>query len=259
MGVYDQKQKFYISEAGQVKVGVDTTPSMTNSPIESQPKAIVMVSGGLDSATVAAIAKSKGFQVIALSFDYGQRHRSELLAAKKVCESLGVNDHRLIAVDLRAVGGSALTANDIAVPKDGINTCIPVTYVPARNTIFLSLALGLAETEGAKTIFFGANALDYSGYPDCRPAFVEAFTRLANVATKATDDENEHYEIQAPLMTMTKAEIILRGTELGVDYSLTHSCYDPSEDGAACGSCDSCRLRAKGFQEAGISDPTRYA
>lgn len=231
---------------------------MTNERIQSADKAIVMVSGGLDSATVAAIAQNEGYQVIALSFDYGQRHRSELVAARKVCESLGVNDHRLISVDLRAVGGSALTTNEIDVPKDGLDSGIPVTYVPARNTIFLSLALGLAETEGAKTIYFGANALDYSGYPDCRPEFVEAFTRLANVATKSTDSTDEDYEIRAPLMKMTKAEIIQCGMALGVDYSLTHSCYDPAEDGAACGACDSCRLRSKGFQEAGVPDPTRY-
>ena len=231
---------------------------MTNNAIQSANKAIVMVSGGLDSATVAAIAQNEGYQVIALSFDYGQRHRFELKAAQKVCESLSINDHRVISVDLRAVGGSALTAGDIAVPKDGIAPGIPVTYVPARNTIFLSLALGLAEAEGAKMIYFGANALDYSGYPDCRPEFVDAFTRLANVATKAADSVHDQYEIRAPLMRMTKAEIIQRGTELGIDYALTHSCYDPAEDGAACGACDSCRLRGKGFLEAGIADPTRY-
>ena len=231
---------------------------MTNKAIQSAKKAIVMVSGGLDSATVAAIAQNEGYQVIALSFDYGQRHRFELKAAQKVCESLSINDHRVISVDLRAVGGSALTTREIEVPKDGVSPGIPVTYVPARNTIFLSLALGLAEAEGAKMIYFGANALDYSGYPDCRPEFVDAFTRLANVATKAADSADDQYEIRAPLMTMTKAQIIERGTELGVDYALTHSCYDPAENGAACGACDSCRLRAKGFLEAGIADPTRY-
>ena len=216
-----------------------------------------MVSGGLDSATVLAIAQKAGFEVSALSFDYGQRHQSELEAAQKVCKHHKVSDHRVIQVDLRAIGGSALTSQTIDVPKTGLETGIPVTYVPARNTIFLSLALGLAETIDARVIYFGANALDYSGYPDCRPAFVDAFTELANVATRASDDPSQAYEIRAPLMEMTKAQIIKCGIELGVDYEMTHSCYDPMPLGA-CGACDSCRLRARGFEQAGVTDPTRY-
>ena len=216
-----------------------------------------MVSGGLDSATVAAIALDQGFEVTALSFDYGQRHLDELQAAKRVCKHLGITDHRFLKVDLRAIGGSALTESGIDVPKNGIEPGIPVTYVPARNTIFLSLALGLAETLSAKVIYFGANALDYSGYPDCRPEFVEAFTQLANVATRTTDEVGEPYEVRAPLMTLSKAEIVQRGVSLGVDYALTHSCYDPLPDGA-CGSCDSCRLRRKGFEGASVPDPTGY-
>ena len=216
-----------------------------------------MVSGGLDSATVAAIAQQEGFEVTAMSFEYGQRHRGELKAAQRVCETLGITDHRVIKVDLRSIGGSALTSDDIDVPKSGLERGIPVTYVPARNTIFLSLALGLAETVGARVIYFGANALDYSGYPDCRPEFVQAFTTLANVATRATDDTELSYEVRAPLMQMTKAEIIQKGVQLGIDYSITHSCYDPIDD-LACGVCDSCRLRARGFEEAGVADPTRY-
>ena len=222
-----------------------------------------MLSGGLDSATVAAMALDQGFEVSALSFDYGQRHRVELQAAAVVAKSLGIRDHRTVAIDLRAVGGSALTAS-IAVPKfSGLEPApapeneIPVTYVPARNTIFLGVALGLAEVVGAQDLFFGANALDYSGYPDCRPAFVDAFTRLANVATKA-GVQGTSFTVHAPLMQMTKAQIIQAGVRLGVDYGLTHSCYDPSEDGLACGVCDSCRLRRKGFEEAQVPDPTRY-
>ncbi len=221
-----------------------------------------MLSGGLDSATVAAMALEKGFEVSALSFDYGQRHRVELAAAAAVARSLGIRDHRTVAIDLRAIGGSALT-DGIEVPKnqgsDAASTgeAIPVTYVPARNTIFLGIALGLAEVVGAQDLFFGANALDYSGYPDCRPAFVEAFVRLAAVATKA-GVEGASFQIHAPLMHMTKAEIIQAGTRLGVDYGLTHSCYDPTEDGLACGACDSCRLRRQGFEAAGVPDPTRY-
>ena len=224
-------------------------------------RAVVMLSGGLDSATVAAMALEDGFEVSALSFDYGQRHRTELDAAGRVASSLGIRDHRTVVVDLGAIGGSALT-DAIEVPKapslpaDGANA-IPVTYVPARNTIFLAIALGLAEVVGARDLFFGANALDYSGYPDCRPAFVEAFEQLANVATKA-GVEGDRFVIRAPLMQMTKAQIITAGTALGVDYSLTHSCYDPDESGLACGRCDSCLLRRRGFEEAGIVDPTRY-
>ncbi len=220
--------------------------------------AVVLLSGGLDSATVAALAREAGFLVFGLTFDYGQRHRSELTAAARVARQVGVHDHRVVRLDLRAIGGSALTDDAFEVPKDALGAAgIPVTYVPARNTIFLSLALGLAETVGASDLFFGANALDYSGYPDCRPAFVEAFERLANVATKAAI-QGAPFRIHAPLMSMTKSEIIRRGLELGVDYALTHSCYDPSENGLACGHCDSCLLRRRGFEEAGVTDPTRY-
>jgi 7-cyano-7-deazaguanine synthase len=222
-------------------------------------RAVVMLSGGLDSATVAALAKHAGFAVYALSFDYGQRHRTELAAASRVAAHLGVAEHRVVRLDLRAIGGSALTDDAVSVPKDALDAGgIPVTYVPARNTIFLALALGYAETIGASDLFFGANALDYSGYPDCRPAFVEAFERLANVATKAAD-EGRPFHVHAPLMQMTKAQIIREGVALGVDYALTHSCYDPSADGIACGHCDSCLLRKRGFEEAGVPDPTRYA
>jgi 7-cyano-7-deazaguanine synthase len=222
-------------------------------------RAVVLLSGGLDSATVAAFAKHAGFAVFALSFDYGQRHRTELTAAARVARHLGVAEHRVVRLDLRAIGGSALTDDAWSVPKDALGARgIPITYVPARNTIFLALALGYAETVGASDLFFGANALDYSGYPDCRPAFVEAFERLANVATKAAD-EGRPFEVHAPLIEMTKAEIIREGAALGVDYGLTHSCYDPSSDGSACGHCDSCLLRKRGFAEAGIADPTCYA
>ena len=218
-------------------------------------RAIVLLSGGLDSATVLAIAQERGFDITALSVDYGQRHTDELAAAARVAEAFKITDHRTVKVDLGAIGGSALT-DEIDVPKDGVGDGIPVTYVPARNTVFLAVALGLAESVGAFDIFFGANALDYSGYPDCRPPFVEAFEALANVATKA-GIEGERFRVHAPLMDMSKAEIIHHGTDLGVDYSLTHSCYDPT-DGKACGACDACRLRRKGFDEAGIADPTEY-
>jgi len=222
-------------------------------------RAVVLLSGGLDSATVAALARAAGFSVCALSFDYGQRHRYELTAAKDVAAHLGVAEHRVVRLDLRAIGGSALTDDAWAVPKDSLGKeGIPVTYVPARNTIFLAMALGYAETVGASDLYFGANALDYSGYPDCRPAFVEAFERLANVATKAAD-EGRPFKVHAPLIRMTKAEIIRAGVALGVDYALTHSCYDPSPDGTSCGHCDSCLLRKRGFAEAGVPDPTRYA
>jgi 7-cyano-7-deazaguanine synthase len=221
-------------------------------------RAVVLLSGGLDSATVAALAKAAGFAVYALSFDYGQRHRYELTAAADVALHLGVAEHRVVRLDLRAIGGSALTDDAVEVPKDALGSGgIPVTYVPARNTIFLALALGYAETIGASDLFFGANALDYSGYPDCRPPFVEAFQRLANVGTKAAD-EGRLFTVHAPLIEMTKAEIIRRGMELGVDYGRTHSCYDPSADGRHCGHCDSCLLRKSGFQDAGVPDPTRY-
>lgn len=223
--------------------------------------AVALASGGVDSSTVLAIAIKQGFCVHALSFDYGQRHRCEVDAARKVARSLGIEDHVIAPVDLRAFGGSALT-DDIEVPKnrdiDRISDGIPVTYVPARNTIFLSFALGWCEILHAQDIFIGVNAVDYSGYPDCRPEFLEAYQRLANLATKAGVEGSAHYTIHAPLLHMTKAEIIRTGNEAGVDFALTHSCYDPSPEGLACGACDSCVLRRKGFEEAGISDPTRY-
>ena len=221
-------------------------------------RAVVLLSGGLDSATALAWAQRQGFECTTLAADYGQRHRVELAAARRVAAAQGVRDHREVSVDLRAIGGSALTA-DIDVPKAGVDTAvIPVTYVPARNSVFLSLALGLAETLGAGDLVAGMNALDYSGYPDCRSEFVRAFESLANVATRA-GVEGTRFTVHTPLMTLDKAGIIRLGTSLGVDYSLTHSCYDPSADGLACGACDSCRLRAKGFREAGVPDPTRYA
>ena len=227
-----------------------------------QGHAVVLLSGGLDSATSLAIARDMGFVCHALSFDYGQRHGVELAAAAAVAESLGAVEHRVVKIDLSAAGGfgrSALT-DDIDVPMDhDISDGIPETYVPARNTIFLSIALGFAEVTGAYDIFIGVNAVDYSGYPDCRPEFIEAFEVLANLATAAGVEGGRQFVIHAPLLTMTKAEIIFRGCELGVDYSLTHSCYSPVDDGAACGRCDSCRLRAAGFAAAGIADPTRYA
>ena len=222
-------------------------------------KAVVLLSGGLDSATVAAIAQSQGFEVCALSFDYGQRHRAELQACEAVAKHLKIQDRRTVQLDLRAIGGSALTADDIEVPKGAAQAdAIPVTYVPARNTIFLALGLGYAEVLGAFDIFFGANVMDYSGYPDCRPEFVQAFEGLANVATKAAVQGQGRYAIHAPLMQMTKAQIIQRGHALGLDYGLTHSCYDP-QGLLACGACDACALRRTGFKEAGLPDPTRYA
>jgi 7-cyano-7-deazaguanine synthase len=223
--------------------------------------AVVLLSGGLDSATVGAIAREQGFELHALSIDYGQRHRFELEAAAQVARSLGISDHRTLKVDLSPIGGSALTAA-IAVPKhrtaDEMQTGIPVTYVPARNTLFLSLALGYAEVLGAADLFIGVNAVDYSGYPDCRPEYIEAFARLANLATKAGVEGRLSFTIHTPLVKLTKAEIIRRGASLGVDFSLTHSCYDPEERGAACGQCDACLLRLKGFAEAGLTDPVVY-
>ena len=225
----------------------------------TKPKAVVLLSGGLDSATVLAIAHRDGFAPHTLSFDYGQRHRVELNAAKKLATAFGA-EHSVLSFDLRQFGGSALTGN-IDVPKDRpesqISDGIPVTYVPARNTIFLSFALGLAEVIGSGDIFVGVNALDYSGYPDCRPEFIDAFQRLAGLATKS-GVEGQRIRIHAPLIQMSKAQIIATGSELGVDYSLTSSCYDPSPEGLACGHCDSCQLRRKGFTEAGITDPTKY-
>jgi len=221
-----------------------------------QKKAVILYSGGLDSTTCLAIAKEEGYAPYALSFSYGQRHQQELEVAKLNARPMGALDHLLVEFDLRKMGGSALTS-DIEVPKGGVGDEIPVTYVPARNTIFLSFALGWAETLGSFDIFIGVNALDYSGYPDCRPEFIAAFETMANLATKA-GVEGRHMKIHTPLISLTKAQIISKGLSLGVDYSKTHSCYDPAEDGAACGLCDSCRLRLKGFAEAGVADPVRY-
>lgn len=223
----------------------------------NQPKAVVLLSGGLDSATTLAVARRDGFQAYALSVDYGQRHRRELECAATQARLQGVVEHRIVTVDLRTIGGSALTA-DIDVPHnqgESIGQGIPITYVPARNTILLAVCLGYAETVGAFDLFIGANALDYSGYPDCRPAFLQAFENLANVATAAGIEGKGKFLVRAPLIDLTKAEIIRLGTSLGVDYSLTLSCYDPSQAGQSCGKCDSCVLRAKGFAEAGIVDP----
>ena len=224
-------------------------------------KAIVLVSGGLDSATILAIAAKAGFELYAMSFDYGQRHRFELEAAKRVCSAANVVRHITVPLDLRAFGGSALT-DEIAVPKDRSETemsgGIPITYVPARNTIFLSVALGWAEVLGANDLFIGVNAVDYSGYPDCRPEFVSAFETLANLATKSGVEGTSQWIVHAPLISLSKSEIILKGIELGVDYGLTHSCYDPDSQGQSCGHCDSCQLRLQGFADAGLSDPARY-
>jgi len=219
--------------------------------------AVVLVSGGLDSMISAASAKAAGYRVLALSVDYNQRHKVELAAAARVAESLGAERHIVLPLDLSAFGGSALTA-DIDVPKDGVQPGIPVTYVPARNTIFLSLALGWAEAAGARDLFIGVNALDYSGYPDCRPEFIAAFEGLAEIATKA-GVEGHPFKIHAPLQHMTKADIVREGTRLGVDMGISWSCYDPTPEGLHCGECDSCRLRSRGFEEAGIPDPTAYA
>jgi 7-cyano-7-deazaguanine synthase len=225
-------------------------------------KAVVLSSGGLDSTTVIAIARDEGYEVYSLSFSYGQRHTVELEAAKSVALALGVKKHLVIDIDLRPIGGSALTA-DIEVPKDrderGMAGEIPVTYVPARNTIFLSYALAWAEVVGAADIFIGVNAVDYSGYPDCRPEFIRAFEHLANLATKVGVEGSAAIRIRTPLLYLTKAQIIQKGVELGVDYELTLSCYDPTPEGLACGRCDSCLLRKKGFAAAGVQDPTSYA
>ena len=219
-------------------------------------RAVVLLSGGLDSATVLAKARSQGFQCHALSVDYGQRHHAELAAAQRVASVLGAYEHRVISIDLTAFGGSALTDNRIAVPEQA-SSGIPLTYVPARNTIMLSLALAWAEVLQAQDIFIGVNAVDYSGYPDCRPAFIAAFEQMANLATKAAI-EGKPLKLHAPLIDLSKAEIIRQGMQLGVDYALTVSCYQADEQGRACGRCDSCRLRREGFQSAGIPDPTRY-
>ncbi len=226
-------------------------------------RAVVLLSGGLDSTTVLAIAKAEGFAPCALSFRYGQRHAGEIAAAQAVARQQGVSDHVIVDIDLRVFGGSALTA-DIAVPKDrdlarmGHDNEIPVTYVPARNTIFLSYALAYAEVLGAADIFVGVNALDYSGYPDCRPEYLRAFQKLADLATAAGVSGQTRMRVHAPLLKLTKAQIVLRGLQLGVDYSLTRSCYDPRPDGAACGRCDSCQLRLAGFAHSGLRDPAPY-
>lgn len=239
----------------------ETKKSATVSKNARHRDAVVLLSGGLDSATTAAIARAEGFQLFALSIDYGQRHRFELEAAQRVAKSLGITKHIIASVGLNQFGGSALT-DKIAVPLDRddeeISQGIPITYVPARNTVFLALALGYAETVGAADLFIGVNALDYSGYPDCRPEFITAFENLANLATKAGVEKTISFRIHTPLIQMTKAQIIRRGHELGVDYSLTHSCYAPNEAGVACGRCDACRLRLKGFAEAGLEDPIGY-
>ncbi len=220
-------------------------------------KAVVLYSGGLDSSTCLAIARSEGFVPCAISFSYGQRHSYELEVAKANAVRMGASEHLVVDFDLRLMGGSALTA-DIDVPKQGVGDDIPVTYVPARNTIFLSFALGWAEVLGACDIFIGVNALDYSGYPDCRPEYIQAYEKLANLATRAGVEGKSAFKIHAPLISMSKADIIRRGVALGVDYALTHSCYDPNPEGLSCGQCDSCRLRLKGFSEAGLSDPIKY-
>ncbi|HLI30840.1 MAG TPA: 7-cyano-7-deazaguanine synthase QueC [Terriglobia bacterium] len=230
-------------------------------PALGQPRAVILLSGGLDSATALAIALREGFAAHALTFSYGQRHAWEVTAAERIARAMSAAEHRVVEIDLRAFGGSALTS-DIPVPKGrDIETMakeIPATYVPARNTIFLSFALGWAEVLGSSDIFIGVNALDYSGYPDCRPEYIEAFERMAALATKAGVEGRQKFSIHTPLIRMTKAGIIRTGAELGVDFSLTTSCYDPSPDGAACGECDACLLRRKGFEEAGIVDPARY-
>ena len=221
-----------------------------------QKRAVILLSGGLDSATVVAMARAEGYSCYTMSFDYGQRSHAELHAAARVARDLGVVEHKVIGLNLNGIGGSALTDNTIDVPEAPTEG-IPVTYVPARNTVFLSLALGWAEVLNARDIFIGVNAVDYSGYPDCRPEFVESFERMADLATKA-GVEGHGFRIQAPLQNLSKADIVKAGVRLGVDYSLTVSCYQADNDGRACRKCDSCRLRAEGFQAAGITDPTRY-
>ena len=226
-------------------------------------KAVVLSSGGLDPTAAMAIANAEGYEIHSLTFNYGQRHALELKAARRVAEAFGVKEHLILDLDLGKIGGSALTADDIGVPKARserkMKEEIPVTYVPARNTIFLSYALAWAEVLGASDIFVGVNAIDYSGYPDCRPEYIRAFEKMANIALKAAVEGKMRIRIQTPLIPMTKAEIIRKGVELGVGYCLTHSCYDPSPEGKACGQCDSCLLRKKGFRKAGISDPTVYS
>lgn len=227
-----------------------------------KPRGVVLLSGGIDSTTTLAVARERGFETFALTFRYGQRHAAEIEAARRVAQALGAAAHEIVTIDLRAFGGSALTG-DLAVPKDRtaheIGDDIPVTYVPARNTIFLSFALAWAEVLGAWDVFLGVNALDYSGYPDCRPEFIGAFERMANMATKAAVEGRHRLKVHTPLIHLSKADIVREGTALGVDYGPTLSCYDPTPDGAACGHCDSCALRRKGFADAGLSDPARYA
>ncbi len=222
----------------------------------SQKKAVVLVSGGLDSTTVLAIARSQGYACYTMSFDYGQRHRSELLAAERTAQTLGSVEHKVIKLDLRSIGGSALTDDSISVPEEE-TAGIPITYVPARNTVFLSIALGWAEVLGADDIFIGVNAVDFSGYPDCRPEYIAAYEVMANLATRAGAEGNR-LKIRTPLIDLSKAQIIQEGLALGVDYSLTVSCYQATEQGEACGKCDSCRLRRAGFLQAGVADPTLY-
>jgi len=228
---------------------------------QTSPKAVVLLSGGLDSATTLALARRDGFASYALTFRYGQRHAGEVDAARQVAQALGAARHAIVDIDLRQFGGSALTDDAIDIPKDRAldDGGIPVTYVPARNTIFLSLALAWAEVLGASDVFIGVNALDYSGYPDCRPEYIAAFQRMADLATKAGVEDGQRLTIHTPLIDMSKREIIEQGLALGVDYGLTTSCYDPSPAGAACGRCDACRLRQRGFAEAGVRDPARYA
>ena len=229
---------------------------MTEQTVVTEKRAVILLSGGLDSATVVAMARAEGYSCYTMSFDYGQRHRSELDAAARVARDLGAIEHKVIGLNLDGIGGSALTDSSIDVPET-LGEGIPVTYVPARNTVFLSLALGWAEVLQARDIFIGGNAVDYSGYPDCRPEFVQAFEVMANLATKAGVEGNG-FRIQAPLQNLSKAQIVQTGVKLGVDYSLTVSCYQADAQGRACGKCDSCRLRAEGFAAAGITDPTRY-
>ena len=224
-------------------------------------KAVILLSGGLDSTTTLAIAQNSGFKLFGLTFRYGQRHKYEIAAAQKIAQAYNLADHKITEIDLRTFGGSALT-DDLDVPKDRnngtMNKSIPITYVPARNTIFLSFALAWAEVLGANDIFLGVNSMDYSGYPDCRPEYIQSFANMANLATKAGVEGKQSIKIQTPLINMTKKEIINKGLDLGVDYSLTHSCYDPEKDGISCGRCDACQIRLKGFQEAGIPDPINY-
>jgi 7-cyano-7-deazaguanine synthase len=254
------RQYVLMAETSRIPASTMTTRWSAGTLAGTSRRAVVLVSGGLDSATTLAIARSQGFECAAIAFDYGQRHRWELHAAARVAAHLGIAPPIVVPIDLRAFGGSALTA-EIDVPKgrspDDMAAGIPITYVPARNTIFLSLALGYAESLGVRDLFIGVNAVDYSGYPDCRPEYLTAFTAMANLATKA-GVEGQPWTIHAPLIAMTKGEIIRRGVALGVDYGLTHSCYDPDDHGRACGQCDSCQLRLHGFAEAGLTDPAMY-